>query len=407
MKAGALLSHAARNPLRNGRRSAMILVILAASTLTLFVTNMYLAQMYRGMSLGYVYQTGNLQVARRGFWDPKREGELVMERELVERAGEIARGETALVRINAELSVQGLLGTELRSTVVNGMGVEAERAGGYAGYVLVKSGFVLDSGDVEGVIVGEPIADKLGIQAEDYVNIMATAVDGSLNLVSARVAGVVSTGMGQADAYFLAGNLDFVRQLRGTEGAERLLLFLREDAPLDAVAESLAERFAAEGLDLEIRTWEELNPFYFELKGLYDAIFAFIKVIIAVLVLLAVAEIVSMSFFERFRELGTLRAIGTTRGEILAMLLVEVGLYASVGVAVGASLGAGLAALLNGLGLSWTPPGSTNPVPFGFFLRWRYLASPVLIVYCASLVAALVPAIRSARMRVAEELKYE
>jgi len=89
------------------------------------------------------------------------------------------------------------------------------------------------------------------------------------------------------------------------------------------------------------------------------------------------------------------------------MLLVEVCLYAAVGVAAGASLGAGLASILNGLDLSWTPPGSTNPVPFGFFLRWRYLAGPAAIVFGASLLAALVPAVRSARMRVAEELSYE
>ena len=407
MKAGALVRHSFLNLFRNKRRTIMILFILGASMAIIFVTNCYLAQMYRGMRMGYISQTGALQIARKGFWDLRREGDLLMDGAAIAAVTELLRGQSEVARVNEELSLQGMIGTEKRSTIVNGMGVQPDKQGGYAGYILVDKGSTLDAQDLEGILIGKPIAEKLGLDVGEYVTIMTTTVDGTMNLVSARIAGIVTTGIDQADAYFSAANLSFIQELRNTKGIDRLLVFLRDEGDLKALRIRLEARIVSLGLGLEIKTWEDLNPFYFELKSLYDGIFLFIKAIISVLVFLAVMEIISMSFFERFRELGTLRAIGNTRGEILLILLVEVMLYSTVGAALGAGIGVGIASILNGFNLSWTPPGSSTPVPFGFFIRAESITVPLLIIFVASILAAIVPAIRSARNQVAEVLKYE
>ncbi len=407
MKTASLVKHAFLSLFRNKRRTIMILAILGASTMIIFMTNSYLEQMYRGMQMGYIYQSGSIQVARQGFWDVKREGDLLLDSSMVEAAEDAARADDAVTRVNRELGFQGLVGTDMRSTIFNGMGVLANNQGGYAGYILMESGNTLDAQDPEGVIIGLPLAEKLGVSVDDYVNLMCTTVDGSMNLVSARVAGICTTGVDQADAYFCAGNLPFVQELRGTDGVDRLLIFLREGSVLEETRERLQARFAAAGLPLETRTWEELNPFYFDLKALYDGIFLFIKAIICILVFLSVMEIISMSFFERFRELGTLRAIGNTKGEIFLMLLFEVLFYAAIGIASGGALGALLASVLNGMNLSWTPPGSSSSVPFGFYIRAVSMISPMLTVLVASIVAAVFPALHSANKQVIEVLKYE
>jgi len=407
MKIFALVKHAFLSLFRNKRRTIMILVILGASTMMIFVTNSYLEQMYRGMKLGYIYQSGSFQIAREGFWDVKREGDLLLDVPMIESIELVTRSEKDIIRINQELGFQGLIGTETRSTILNGMGVLADNTGGYAGYVLMDSGFFLDSQDPEGIMIGLPIAEKLGLDINDYVNLMCSTTDGALNLVTARVVGICTTGIDQADAYYCAGNLPFIQELRGTRGVDRMLVFLRDDSDLQKVVSRLETRFSAEGLPFEIKTWEDLNPFYFDLKSLYDGIFLFIKVIICMLVFLSVMEIISMSFFERFRELGTLRAIGNTKEEIFFMLFFEVLFYAIAGIIVGGVLGVLVTSILNGMNLSWTPPGSSSSVPFGFYVRAVSMVSPVLTILGASVVAAIFPALESANKQVVDVLKYE
>lgn len=402
-----LLKQSFLNLFRNKRRSLMIFLILGASTLVVYLTNSYLEQMYRGMRLGYEFQSGSLQIARKGFWDVKRDGELLLDAEHLAYLEKLILDNESVIRVNRELSFQGLIGTDLRSTIVNGMGVFSENQGGYAGYLSINSGNTLDAFDIDGILIGQPIAEKLGVGIDDYVNLMSSTVDGSLNLISARIAGICTTGYEQADAYYCAGNLSFIQELRGTQGVERLLVFLREGSDISGVQNIFEKKFESEEQFFEIKTWEDLNPFYFELKALYDGIFFFIKIIICVLVFLSVTEIISMSFFERFRELGTLRAIGNTKEEIFLLLLFEVFFYALIGIVVGGTLGVTIASILNNMNLQWVPPGASNSVPFGFYNRVVSMISPALTILGASVIAAIIPALKSANKQIVDVIKYE
>jgi putative ABC transport system permease protein len=122
-------------------------------------------------------------------------------------------------------------------------------------------------------------------------------------------------------------------------------------------------------------------------------------------VLLALSVIVSLfgivntlvlSVFERTREIGMLRAVGTTRWQVRTMITFESIVTALMGAAIGIVLGIVLAALLiyrvDFLVLSW-PIGSL--VIFG------------LAAIVVGVLAALFPARRAARLNVLQALQYE
>ena len=122
-------------------------------------------------------------------------------------------------------------------------------------------------------------------------------------------------------------------------------------------------------------------------------------------VLLALSVIVSLfgivntlvlSVFERTREIGMLRAVGTTRWQVRAMITFESIVTALMGAAIGIVLGIILAALLiyrvDFLVLSW---------PIGSLLVFAFAAVIV------GVIAAVLPARRAAKLNVLEALQYE
>jgi putative ABC transport system permease protein len=122
-------------------------------------------------------------------------------------------------------------------------------------------------------------------------------------------------------------------------------------------------------------------------------------------VLLALSIIVSLfgiintlvlSVFERTREIGMLRAVGTTRTQIRLMITLESVVTSLMGAAIGIALGIVLAVLLiyrvDFLVLSW---------PIGSLLLFAFAAVVV------GLIAAVLPARRAARLNVLQALQYE
>jgi putative ABC transport system permease protein len=141
-------------------------------------------------------------------------------------------------------------------------------------------------------------------------------------------------------------------------------------------------------------------------KQFKDNQFSGVKQVLNVLyVLLALSVIVSLfgivntlvlSVFERTREIGMLRAVGTTRWQVRSMITLESIVTSLMGAAIGIALGVVLAILLiarvDFLVLAW---------PIGSLLLFAVAA---IIV---GLIAAILPARRAARLNVLEALQYE
>jgi putative ABC transport system permease protein len=129
------------------------------------------------------------------------------------------------------------------------------------------------------------------------------------------------------------------------------------------------------------------------------------KILNVLYVLLALSIIVSLfgiintlvlTVFERTREIGMLRAVGTTRWQVRLMITLESVVTSLMGAAIGIALGIVLAVLLivrvDFLVLAW---------PIGSLVLFAIAAIVV------GLVAAILPARRAARLNVLEALQYE
>jgi putative ABC transport system permease protein len=108
-----------------------------------------------------------------------------------------------------------------------------------------------------------------------------------------------------------------------------------------------------------------------------------------------------MSVIERTREIGMLRAIGTTRGQIIRMVLAEAGLMGVIGGLLGLGTGIILARILF-IGMT-----TMSGYQLTFILPPEGIAISLVMALIVSQLAAIPPAIRAARVRILEALQYE
>ncbi|MCW2640751.1 MAG: transporter permease [Dactylosporangium sp.] len=134
----------------------------------------------------------------------------------------------------------------------------------------------------------------------------------------------------------------------------------------------------------------------------FDIVLIIVQVLLLVAMLIAVLGIINtlvLSVLERTSELGMLRAIGLRRGQMMRMIVVEsvvISLFgALLGISVGAGLGAAVVHALKDKGIS------DLSLPWGLMIF--YLIAGAVV----GVVAAIIPAIRAARLNVLNAIAYE
>ncbi|MBE1485388.1 ABC transporter permease [Plantactinospora soyae] len=134
----------------------------------------------------------------------------------------------------------------------------------------------------------------------------------------------------------------------------------------------------------------------------FDSILLMVQALLALAMVIAVLGIVNtlaLSGLERTRELGLLRAIGLSRRQVIRMVTVEAVIISTFGALLGVVVGAGIgAAVVRAL----ADEGVDR-----LALPWGFIAAYLLAGGVIGVVAAVLPAIRAARLDVLRALAYE
>jgi len=250
-----------------------------------------------------------------------------------------------------------------------------------------------------------------GSDPAPQIDLLAATAGGAPNVVQLAVGGAEPQGVKELDDNFVAMPLGLAQQLvygRGEHKATGIVLQLHRSEDMPAARARLTTLFRQKNLDLEIRDFGELSPFYGQVKNMFSAIFLFIALVMGVIVLFAVVNTMTMNVMERTNEVGTLRALGVRRAGIRSQFTVEGVLIGAIGATLGAVLALAIAALINHAGLTWIPPGNATAVPLRLDVAGRasLVGGAWLGLAIVTTLAALLPANRAARLPVVDALRH-
>jgi putative ABC transport system permease protein len=254
-------------------------------------------------------------------------------------------------------------------------------------------------------------AGAQGSNPTPQIDLLAATAGGAPNVVQLAVGGAEPQGVKELDDNFVAMPLGLAQQLvygRGEHKATGIVLQLHRSEDLPAARARLTTLFRQKHLDLEVRDFGELSPFYGQVKNMFSAIFLFIALVMGVIVLFAVVNTMTMNVMERTNEVGTIRALGVRRAGIRSQFTVEGVLIGAIGATVGAVLALAIAALVNHAGLTWIPPGNATAVPLRLDVagRMALVGGAWLGLAIVTTLAALLPANRAAQLPVVDALRH-
>lgn len=395
---------ALRNVMRNKRRSTLSLLIILSGVAILYLVNGYKSYVYSGMELQAISEYGHFQIATQEFWDQKND--YLLTDEEIKIISNTLNNDENIIEFTQEISFSGVLGTEKGSTIVSGTGVNPGST--RCQNLIINEGTNLFETDTEQVLIGKGIMKKLNLKIGEWVTLMATTVDGAYNAGSLQVAGSFSTGNTDADNYYIILPLSFAQDILYTTGADKVITYLNENEPDTTMQKikQLEKEFERKNALIQIKSWENLATLYMEVKGMFDLIFFFLSIVIFILVFLSIFEIMSMSFFERMKEIGTIRSIGTKRNQVFWLLIKEALVLGIFGGFLGVIAGWGIGNFINRLGITYYPPTITQPIPLGIGLLYSNCYWPLCIVVFASIISALSPAIKASRINIVEMFRH-
>jgi lipoprotein-releasing system permease protein len=192
----------------------------------------------------------------------------------------------------------------------------------------------------------------------------------------------VSLRAGQA-AFGLEGGISTIEVL-GTEIFE---------------AESLAG-LITERTGLPAESWMATNAQLLVALRSQGSSSVMIQTFVILAVALGIASVLAVSVVQKAREIGILRATGTSTAKVMRVFLIQGGLLRLGGAVVGVGIGTVLALLF--ANLAQNPDGSpTFPVALSPVLFGRALLTAVGV----GLVSAVLPARRAARMDPADAIR--
>jgi putative ABC transport system permease protein len=187
----------------------------------------------------------------------------------------------------------------------------------------------------------------------------------------------------------------------GDSSTNNVALYLRDPSTLEATRTRIERRFGGR-YSLLVYSNRAVRD---EALTVFDQTFAItyaLQLVAVVVAAIGVANTLAAMVVERSREIGILKAVGATAGQLRKMTLVQAGLIGVASQTLGVGAGLGLSAILVYV---------INKVSFGWTIQ--FIISPGIILLSGALVlvtafvAGLAPANAAARRQVAQIVRNE
>lgn len=398
-----------RNLLASKRRTILTILIMAIGLGALF----FLGGWINFIRVGYGEQLireqyGHFQIYPVGHLDMKdtTQSDILFSQDEVAAIEDILYEFEEVDFVNPRIYYAG--------SINNSYDYESRVFFGYSGEVLFEEmmapidlveGVFMDPSVHNPVVIGSGLAEAIGVTVGDEVTMQVGHDGGRIDANIGTISGIAKFEFTEVNNRQIISTLDMAYLL--VEGsAQRLIVMLNDTEVLDEVLPRIDAKLQEAGLQYELVKWVDLADFYAKVLRFFNTQLRVLSVVILLMFAVVIINTLYMSIMERQAEIGTLRAIGISRMEIIRVILYEGVILGVVGFVVGIGLGYALQTFLVVVPLYQAPPpGMYSPVPINMIL-----SPDVIIVYGAlqmgiSILSTLFPSFKAVRVNIVTAIR--
>lgn len=189
------------------------------------------------------------------------------------------------------------------------------------------------------IAVGYRAAKLMRIEPGARMVLQVKTHRGAINALEVEVAGIVRTNNPALDRLGIFVPSELAQELINTKLTSHVSVRLDSRRAAGPFKERLA---ASMGKQAEVVTYAEESAELVRLQQIRKASLQFVLFILMALAAFGIANTILMAAHERVREVGTLRAMGMTKGAVMRLFLIEGGLMGLIGGLLGALWGGAL-----------------------------------------------------------------
>jgi ABC-type lipoprotein release transport system permease subunit len=401
-----------RNLWRQKRRSLVVILSITIGVvlmlLQIAIMNGMITQMLEN---NISTKLGHISIAKKGFFDDmKLESNFLPDPRMLDRI----RKEKNVVAVAPRVKAFAMIRTSEASRGVIVMGIYPDREKNISKineYTLNEEGSrYLDDPSANDILISKTLAEKLDVAVGDKVVLLVQDEDNEMTGVGLTVRGLFQTPVRDYDNGVVYMGIKRLQEITGLkDNVSEVMVIVKNKDIVDSVKPRIMKSVADD--NLEILTWKEMAPFLLSAIAMIDKQMIVFYFIVFITIIFSIANTLIMSIMERFHELGVMKSIGTRPSQIFFIIMFEAMNLGAVGLAAGVvvSIAAVNILAINGIDFSlfmeamrqWGAGSVIYPL-----IYVKDIIISIVVVELTTLLAAMYPALKAARIKPLEALHY-
>ncbi|MGA2142145.1 MAG: FtsX-like permease family protein [Brevinematales bacterium] len=279
--------------------------------------------------------------------------------------------------------------------------------------VFITSNFIVKGGlEKDGAILGQSLAKDMNVTIGDQVYVTFRNAQGTYDSVELNATGIINAPDPQVNNSSIYMNISDAQHYLNTDRVTEIVLKTADYRDFKKYEPDLVKSLQGKGM--KVYDWEKLGQDFIAIGQAKSKTVGFLLFFIAIIAVIGIINTMLMSVFEKKREIGTMKALGMTDGDIRTIFVWEGLLIGIIGNIVGIAAGILLNLYFTVYGINITAMlGGNSDIDVGYKVMgvvksgWDMgaVARAVLVSIFVSVAASYYPASKTTRLQPAECLR--